>query len=212
MSFYKLYQGDCLDILPTLEDNSIDFTISSPPFKTYHGDYDRSEEYYTWFGQVLRELNRVTKHYSFLFNSSVRIKEICRRFDPERIMMWYKGVMKYAYRYEPIFIFKHDTDLKINKRIWSDTFKFQPKHKWKVPYENPVALYNAIMKMVTEEGDIILDPFIGSGTTMQAAQDLQRSCIGIELEAEYCDVVKKRCFGRQFLDREVEYSFYDCSI
>lgn len=212
MTFYKLYQGDCLQILPTLSDKSVDFTISSPPFKTYTNDYDRSDKYYDWFGEVLDELDRVTKHYSFLFNSSTRIKEICRRFDPERILIWYKGVMKYAYRYEPIFIFKHDHcegNLKINKRIFSDTFKFQPKHEWKVPYENPVSLYNALIKMVTKPGDIILDPFIGSGTTMQAAQDLQRSCIGIELESSYCEVVKKRCFGRQFLDRNVEYEFLD---
>jgi len=36
-------------------------------------------------------------------------------------------------------------------------------------------------------------------------QDLRRSCMGIELNEEYCKQVKRRCWGRQFLDRPVEY-------
>jgi len=207
MNRYTLYLGDCLEVLPILEDKSVDFTITSPPFKTYHRDYDKTEEYWSWFSAFLEEINRVTKQYSLIFNSSTRLIEVCRRHDPHRIMIWYKGVMKYAYRYEPIFIFDHGANFKLNKRIWSDTFKFQPIHKWKVPYENPVGLYEALIKMVSNEGDTILDPCMGSGTTMEAAQNLRRSCIGIEIEQDYCDIIQKRCFGRTFLGHEVEYSF-----
>jgi len=204
---YILYEGDCLKVLPTLEEKSIDFTVTSPPFKTYHGDHDLTEKYWDWFSKFLDEINRVTKQYSLIFNSSTRLIEICRRYDPERVLIWYKGVMKYSYRYEPIFVFNHGADFKINKRIWGDTFKFQPIHKWKIPYENPVGLYEVLIKMVSEENDMVLDPCIGSGTTMEAAQNLRRSCIGIEINPEYCDIVQKRCFGRTFLSHEARYVF-----
>ncbi|MHA1262896.1 MAG: DNA methyltransferase [Candidatus Freyarchaeota archaeon] len=205
-SFYWLIQGDCLKALPKLKPKSVDFTVTSPPFKTYHGDYLKNE-YYDWLSEVLEKIERVTRHYLFMFNSSTRLVEICRRFNPYRVLIWYKGVMKYSYRYEPIFVFKFDTNLKINKRIWSDTFKFQPIYEWKVPYENPIGLYEALIGMVARSNDIILDPFAGSGTTMYACQNLGLSSICIEINPDYCEIIRQRCFGRQFLDREVEYKF-----
>lgn len=54
---------------------------------------------------------------------------------------------------------------------------------------------------------IVLDPMAGSGTTMKVARDLGRSCIAIELNPQYCEIARKRCFGKTFIDREVEYSF-----
>jgi len=203
-NFYWLIQGDSLKVLSKLEEKSVDFTVTSPP---YHDDEVPSSDYYSWLKEVLDAIERVTRHYLFLFNSSTRLIEICRRFRPCRVLIWYKGVMKYSYRYEPIFVFKFDTDLKINKRIWSDTFKFQPIYEWKVPYENPIGLYEALIGMIARPNDTVLDPFLGSGTTMFACQNLGMNCIGIEINPKYCEIVKKRCFGRQFLDREVEYKF-----
>jgi len=194
MNFNSLYLGDCLEILPTFEPKSIDFTITSPPFKTYHKDYEKENEiYYPWLDKVLTELRRVTKEYIIMFNSSTRMVEISKRFNPHRIMIWYKGIINYSYRYEPIFIFKTGTEsFKINKRIWGDTFKFQPIHKWSIPYENPVELYEAIVKMITKKNDIILDPFIGSGTLALAAKYLNRKWIGIEKNEDYYNLAKKR--------------------
>jgi len=46
---------------------------------------------------------------------------------------------------------------------------------------------------------------MGSGSTMKASQELGRSCIGIEINPDYCEMIRKRCFGRTFLDRQTEY-------
>jgi len=60
------------------------------------------------------------------------------------------------------------------------------------PTQKPEALMEIIIKTSTKEGDWILDPFAGSGTTLLIAQRLNRNCIGIEIDEEYVQVIKKR--------------------
>ena len=80
------------------------------------------------------------------------------------------------------------------------------------PFEKPEPLIKIMIENCSNKGDTILDPFLGSGTTMKVAQDLARSCIGIEISPRYCQLAKDRCFGRQFLDRKVEYEFLEGAL
>ncbi len=65
------------------------------------------------------------------------------------------------------------------------------KHK-DHPAEFPVELPARFIKMHSRPGDIILEPFCGSGTTLIAAEQLGRKCYGVELNPHYCDVIIAR--------------------
>lgn len=54
----------------------------------------------------------------------------------------------------------------------------------------PAALPEWFIKLFTDEGDLVLDPFVGSGTTCAVAQRLRRNSVGIELKAEYCELAE----------------------
>jgi len=60
------------------------------------------------------------------------------------------------------------------------------------PTVKPIALFEWLIKLVTRQGQTILDPFLGSGTTMIASHKCGRRCIGIEKEAEYVEIAKRR--------------------
>lgn len=79
------------------------------------------------------------------------------------------------------------------------------------PTQKPVKLIEWLLDKANEIKTVI-DPFVGSGTTMYACQNRRLDCVGIEISSHYCDLVKQRCFTRRFLDRAVKYEFYDCCV
>ena len=74
-----------------------------------------------------------------------------------------------------------------NREVYEINGK-QIKHPAVFPYELP---YKHI-KSWTNEGDVVLDPFAGSGTTLLAARDLNRKWIGIEMNEDYCEMIRMR--------------------
>jgi DNA modification methylase len=61
------------------------------------------------------------------------------------------------------------------------------------PTTKPVKLMSYIITLFTREGDFVLDPFLGSGTTGIASKLMGRSFVGIEREQEYMDIAQERC-------------------
>ena len=86
-----------------------------------------------------------------------------------------------------------NNDYKINKYIWADVFGVQSvqSKKKEHKYQDPLILYKSIIKMF-KDCEIILDPFIGSGTTAIACKELGRKYIGIELNPKYCEIAQRR--------------------
>jgi DNA modification methylase len=87
-----------------------------------------------------------------------------------------------------------------------DYFKTSVSFEHLHPTQKPLDLIEWIMKYWSFEGDTVLDPFLGSGTTMLAGLHLGRNVIGIEKEKEYIEITKKRLnWGSSLGDVEFEY-------
>ena len=74
------------------------------------------------------------------------------------------------------------------KRFYSGVFNLDLLH----PTQKTTEITKAFIELSTNPGDLVLDPFLGSGTTAVACKELDRKYIGIEISPEYCEIAQKR--------------------
>ena len=222
METNKIYNIDCLEGLKQLDDNSIDLVVTSPPYnigidygKEGYNDEMAFEDYKIFILRLLTELNRVLKdkgvlainvgnqrnlglphHYHFWIKKCgfKIIKEI----------FWYKGL--YYIQGEIIFVCSKSGEYEHNYKR-NDGFYSNGQYStvWEMRYKNGESKeklghnaffvkqlpYNFI-KINTKEVDLVLDCFMGSGTTAVACKQLNRNFIGFEISKEYCEIANKR--------------------
>lgn len=82
---------------------------------------------------------------------------------------------------------------RVFRHRWNGMIKASERDQRRVhPTQKPVALMEWIIVRATKQGDLVLDPYMGSGPVLQAAKNLGRKAIGIEVEERYCEVAAKR--------------------
>jgi len=81
--------------------------------------------------------------------------------------------------------------IRIYRQLWAGPMRAEER-TFVHPTQKPVGLMRWIIKQWTEPGDLVLDPYMGSGPVAQAAEELGRRYIGIELVKEYCDAAVNR--------------------
>ena len=92
-----------------------------------------------------------------------------------------------------VWEFADDRETLAEHQLWTFTApKKSEKSEGKHPTQKPLVLLDRIIRASTTEGDTILDPFLGSGTTSVAAMLLKRNSIGIEQDEKFCELSKKR--------------------
>jgi DNA modification methylase len=74
----------------------------------------------------------------------------------------------------------------------STLFYDRPSKNTVHPTAKPVALLERLLQNSSRRGDLILDPFAGSGSTLIACERLNRKCISVEIDPAYCDVIRQR--------------------
>lgn len=77
------------------------------------------------------------------------------------------------------------------------------------PAVYPIALAKRIIELFTHEGELVLDPFVGSGTTLVAAQDSNRNAIGFDLQKKYVDLCKERLSSNNIFNKAVQIPIND---
>ena len=164
------------------------------------------EEYITWQRDCLSEMLRVINDNGAIFyNHKWRVQkgliqdrhEIITGFPVRQIIIWKrKGGINFnpGYflpTYEVIYLIaKTGFKLVSHANSYGDVWEFPQEMKNQHPAPFPVALVERIIS--STNAGIILDPFMGSGTTAVAAKKLDRNFIGIEIAPEYCEMSKKR--------------------
>ena len=122
-----------------------------------------------------------------------------RRGILRQIMVWAKDSMvlghsEYHYQHEPILFGwipgdRHKNSDRTRTTLWQYD---RPKANREHPTMKPVALWAQAVTDGSRQGEIVYDPFLGSGTTLIAAEQLGRKCYGMEISPAYCDVIVKR--------------------
>jgi len=89
---------------------------------------------------------------------------------------------------------KNGTKYRALSNVWSDISPIVPwsKERVKHPTQKPVSLMNRIVEVFSNPNDVVLDPFLGSGTTAVSCQMLGRHCIGFEKNPEYYQIILDR--------------------
>jgi len=123
-----------------------------------------------------------------------------RRGILRQIMVWAKDSMvlghsEYHYRHEPILFgwvaggVRHKNADRTRTTLWEYE---RPKASREHPTMKPVALWGQAISDGSISGELVYDPFLGSGTTIIAAEQLGRKCYGMEISPAYCDIIVQR--------------------
>ncbi len=194
------------------------------PTECDKGEWDRLDDLHEFNRQWLRECVRVLKDEGTLWVSGtlhnhpsigMALKELglwiindliwykpnatpllqTKRLAPSTELIWIASKSKrYYFNYE---MAKRLNDGKQMRNLWTIPAE---KHRTDHPAEKPEALLMRILLIASREGDTVLDPFMGSGTTGVVAKRLNRNFIGIEIEERYYQTAKARIEGASIQD------------
>lgn len=229
----KLYKADCIEVLKSLPDNSIDLVVIDPPYdinctngggninkvmkmneslkQLSDADIDNGydiETVGTELVRIMKNINiyiwcnkaQIPAYFNFYVN------RLGCKFD---ILCWHKtnALPSYKNKYlsdtEYCLYFRKggycDPSMTAESERYENakTFYVAPinhrdKKQWNHPTIKPLDFTEKLIKNSSHEGDVVLDCFMGSGTTGVAAVRLGRDFIGVELNKDYFDIARQR--------------------
>lgn len=238
----ELYNDDCLNILPTIPDKSIDCVICDPPYGTTPITWDKVIP----FDKLWKEYSRIVKpdgaivifsqepFATYLRMSNMKDYRYDWYWEKERLTNVFQVKKRCGKTVENIVVFYKQqctynpqkinyTGKRVSNKIgenarWGVTMAgYEPKtkpfeyiddgtryptqvlrmnrdnpRKRLHPTQKPVDLLEFLIKTYTNEGDLILDNCMGSGSTGVACKNLNRNFIGIEKDEKYFSIAKER--------------------
>lgn len=195
-----LRHGDCLEIMPTMPDKSIDIAITDPPYGI------NGEESFDIVLRSIDELKRISKMQIYILDWRNPLSVAHGKFAE---IVWEYGWVSGARTKSNHFYPTHNTIhfcgeklFRFNTKDGSIIFRSpgfsSPRQcsyakKSGHKYEKPIKLMEYIVSRC--DGESIIDPFMGSGTTGVACVNLNRNFIGIEKDDKYFEIAQKRIYG-----------------
>jgi len=175
-----ILHGDCLEILPLLEPESVDLVLTDPPYLSQHLEYGKCDigflkifpckQLIFWSARDEFPLDYTAIHIWDKYCGTISVYE--RIFERN-------GKTNYkVYRGQKI---QNHITAQINRDVATEH-----------PSQKPRKVIQRLIEEYSKENDLILDPFLGSGTTTSVCKNLGRQGIGIEIEEKYCQIAVER--------------------
>lgn len=192
-----IYHGDCREILPGLE--GVDCVITDPPYGIGY-DGGQSQRGSQCLGRVIGDDAPFDPSLLLSFpdvlcwGANNYAQELPRE---GQFYVWDKVLSngldvriaecEFAWH-------RKGTKPRIYRHLWSGAYRTGEEAGMRSvhPTQKPVELFRWCVQRMPGETQTVLDPFMGSGTTLRAAKDLGRKAIGIEIEERYCEIAAKR--------------------
>jgi DNA modification methylase len=217
-----LHLGDCLEVMKQIPDKSVDLVLTDPPYNIARknnfssmgragidfGEWDKGFDLFSYIDQASRVLN---KDGSFVvFNAWRNLGAIAdyaetQGFETKDMVRLEKSNpmprnrdRRYITDYEcAVWFVKKGAKWTFNRQ---DEKYQRPKFIFGIesglhPTQKNLGLMKELVKIHSNQGDTVIDPFMGSGTTGVACRNLNRKFIGIEQDPSYFEIAKGRING-----------------
>lgn len=203
MELNKIIHGDCIEVMREMPCRCVDLIVTDPPYGDnvaygFNNKTIKNNENPLINCSALVEMYRVLKlnsslylftnwkHYPFLTEFISRYT----KFKIRHLVVWKKHNFglgwAFRHQYELILVLEKGKP-KYNLKNFSDvqTCSHINHNKLNHPHEKPIDLLKKMILHSSSEGNLVLDPFAGSGSTCKACEELDRKWIGIELDERW---------------------------
>ncbi len=204
----RIVTGDCVEVMKEMSSAIVDCVITDPPYLVNYksrdgrGCQNDNSQDASWLAPAFAQVYRVLKPDRFLvsfygFPKAGAFLAAWRQagFDPIGHLVWVKS---YASSEKFVRYYHEQAYLLAKGRPRIPRLRLPDVLDWRYtgneihPTQKPVMAILPLIMAYSAKGDIVLDPFAGSGTTAVAAQELDRRYIGIELDSTYAAKAQER--------------------
>ena len=192
-----IYHGDAREVMKHID--VVDLVLTDPPYGIgldYDGGFVDTKEY---IEELAITLLPTLKQKAQCVAVTPGIVNLSKWPDANWCLAWtwtHTGTIgKYGFnQWGPILVWGTDPKLRRGKGRLPDVIVCagdEPLPEGH-PCPKPIRAWGKILNRLSEPGDIVLDPFMGSGTTLRVAKDSGRKAVGIEISEKYCEIAAKR--------------------
>jgi DNA modification methylase len=202
----RLLHGDCIELLAAMSASSADFVLTDPPYLVHYSSSDGrsvpNDDNDAWLRPAFGEIYRVLRWNRFCisfygWNKADKFLAAWRQIG-FRVVGHLTFIKRYAsserfvrYRHENAYLLAKGTPATPSRTI-PDVLEWKYSGNKLHPTQKPVCVLSPLIDSFSEPGDLVLDPFCGSGSTLVAAQQQGRRYVGIELDRRYFELAKDR--------------------